>query len=157
MFEDLEVPEQAYSHQSRIAIFRFDDKSYDAAIIDDSFYLHQPFIVKDLKLTIPRSHVQQIGEKYFSNFLATAFKLMSKPGCESPLAVLKPLRKKLRRIKLRLVRINPNNSALSWYLENLLSMVKEMWLAAKNNYLRWLTERNCILKDEAILNSQIIY
>lgn len=156
MFEDLEVPEQAYSNHSRIAIFRYDAKHYGAKIIDELIFFDQPFLVKDMRLTIPKSHFEQVGADYFSKFLATAFKLMSKPSCEHPLAVLNPLRKKLRRIKRKLVRINPNNSALCWYLQNLYDMLKNMWLAAKNNYLRYLCESRQLRMDTEILSASHI-
>lgn len=158
MFEDLEVPEQAYSHQSRLAILRYDNRKYGAKIIDGFFEFEKPFLVKDMKLSIPRSYVRMMGEDYFAKFMAMAFKLMSKPNCPHPLAVLSPLRKKLRRIKLRLLRINSKNpnAALSWYLTNLQEMIKDMWLAAKNNYARWLCDQRIIRKDNEILDAHFI-
>jgi hypothetical protein len=157
MFEDLEVPEQAYYHQSRIAIFHYEEKKYSAKIIDEFFKFDEPFVVKDMKLIIPRSHITQIGEDYFTRFLASAFKLMSKRNCQHPLEVLNPLRKKLRRIKRKLLRINPNNSALVWYLNNLQEMIKDMWTAARNHCLRKMTNQRIFRQDNGILNASLIY
>lgn len=151
MFEDFEIPEQVFCHQSRIAILKYDNKHYAAKIIDEFICFDESFIVKDLKLRIPRSHIVQVGEDYFNRFLATAFKLMSKLNCVHPLEVLNPLRKTLRRIKRKLVQINPNNSALVWYLTNLQDMIKDMWAAARNNYMRMLCEKRIIRKDNEIL------
>lgn len=159
MFEHYpEVPAQAYSHQTRIAIFRYDKNSYDAKIIDEFFALDQQFIVKDIKLNIPRSHIERVGKEYF-RFLALAFKLMSKQNCCHPLAVLKPLRRKLHKIKRKLIQINPGdaNTALCWYLACLYDTIKEMWSAARNNYVRFLCNQRTIRKDTELLNATHLY
>lgn len=151
MLEDLGIPEQVFSSCPRIAIFRYDRKSYGAKIVDEYLDFDKSFIVKELNLDIPRSYVTLIGEEYFNKFFASAFKLMSRPNCPHPLAVLNPLRKKLRKIKRKLLGINPNNPALGYYLCRLLNMIKDMWDAAKNNHLRFLVEQRMCRKDTEIL------
>lgn len=151
MLKDLGIPEQAFSSGPRIAIFRFDRKSYGAKIIDEFLDFDKDFIVKEMKLEIPRSYVVSVGEEYFNKFFATAFKLMSRPGCPHPLSVLNPLRKKFRKIKRKFLRNYPNNSTLRFCLEGLQKMIREMWIAAKNNHLRFLCDQRLIRKDYEIL------